>query len=124
MPLPVIVEAFDLDDIFPFLLDDVGVSTYCKGVMATTFLALLALKISLAILIFLASLTLIGRNWCLSLDTLAERMSVDLILPKSFSSFFLGLFPWEYLESIFQVPQSSCNNAFTSASIVFLITSF
>lgn len=58
------VEVLDLGDVFPFLLDNVSVSIYCKKVMImiqilfptftkTTFLA---------ILFFFASLVLLGRR--------------------------------------------------------------
>ena len=87
------VETLDLRDDFLVFLDGVGIGTCCESVMATTTSLALGTRNSL-VLVFIASLTLVGRNYCcLPLDMLAERVSVDLVYPKSLSSFFAGLFP-------------------------------
>lgn len=58
------IEVFDLRDVFSFLLNDINVSTYCRGVMITTLsLSPVVLKTtSLAVLVFFANFTLVdGR---------------------------------------------------------------
>ena len=55
------VEVFNLADVFLFIFDDIGVSTCCKGVMATTlFLPCTTPKTFLVVLVFFASLGLVG----------------------------------------------------------------
>lgn len=62
--------------------------------MATTlFLAPMVLKTSLVVLDFFASLTLIDRRLWILVNTLVERVLVDLVLLESFSFFFAGLYP-------------------------------
>lgn len=83
-----IVEAFDLRDVFPFLLNDIGISTYCREVMnMTQSLALLALKILLVVLVFFANLALVGRRLLVLANRYISRMSIN-----KFSSFKVFLF--------------------------------
>ena len=60
---------------------------------------------------------------CLPLDTSIGGVLVDLIFPKSFSSFFAGLYSQEYFKSISRVLEDGCSNAFASISTAFLIAS-
>lgn len=64
MPLLIAVEKFDLGDILLFFLDDIGISTYCRGVIATTpFLFLTTPKTtSLAVLFLFANLGLMDKR--------------------------------------------------------------
>ena len=79
-----IVEAFDLEDVFPFFLDDIGVSTYYIEVMATTLSLLLkASKTSLVTLVFLASFALVGQK-------LLEILAIGYVNGKSIN----GLIPF------------------------------
>lgn len=62
MSLLMIVVVLDLGNIFNFLFDGVGISTYCWEAVATIILlATLALRTSL-VLVFLASLALVGKK--------------------------------------------------------------
>lgn len=58
------VVKLDLIDVFPFFLDNIGVSNYCKGVIATTlFLSSTVPKtIFLLVLVFFAGLALVNRR--------------------------------------------------------------
>lgn len=90
------VEALDLGDILFFFLDDVSISTYCKKVVATTFLTLSALRISLVVLIFLASLALVDRKLLVFVTRCVSGRSVSrLSLSGVFLLLFLKLVPLE-----------------------------
>ena len=57
---------------------------------------------------------------CFPLDVSAEGELVDLIfLPESFSSFLTGLFPQWHLESMLQILEEDCSNAFASTLTAF-----
>ena len=53
--------ALNLEDISYIFFDDIGIYTYCKGVVTAIFSATLAPKTSL-VLVFLASLALLVRR--------------------------------------------------------------
>ena len=90
MSLLVIVEILNLGDIFHFFFDNVGVSTCCKKVIATTFLIPLAPKTSLlVVLVFLASLALVGG---ILLMLAIRYVSKKCVSEFSFSGVFLLLF--------------------------------
>ena len=93
----IIVEAFDLRDVFLFLLDNVGISTYYRKMIATTLFtpSTTPKTSSMVLVIFFTSLALFGGRLLryLPLDTSAERVSIDLVFSESFSSFLIGLFP-------------------------------
>lgn len=114
--------ALNLEDVFLFFFDNVGVCTCYRRVLATTLLALLVPKTSLVVLVFFASLALMGGR--LLVLAIAERVSVDLVFLKFFSSFFVGLFPWVYFESIFRVSKGDWSNVFTFILMVFSTASF
>lgn len=82
-------------------------------------------KISLVILVLflVGGGYLVGRRCLLPIDISEGEISSDLFFLKSLSSFFAGLYPWKYLALISHVLKSSCSNAFTSASTVFLMAS-
>ena len=63
-------------------------------------------------------------GWYLVLDISTKGVSVDLVLSKSFSSIFVGLFSWRHLKSILQILKNDCNNAFASALTAFLMVFF
>ena len=87
------VQAFDLGDIFHFLVDNDSISIRCKRVVTTTFLAFLTPRISLVVLVFLISPALVGKKLLhLATRYFSGRVFVDLVFPESFSSFFGGLF--------------------------------
>lgn len=54
--------ALDLEDIFLFFFDNVGINTCYIKVMAMTFLASLALKTFLVVLVFFANLALVSKK--------------------------------------------------------------
>ena len=57
---------------------------------------------------------------CFSLDVSAKGELVDLFfLPESLSSFLASLFSWEHLESMSQILEVDCSNAFASALTAF-----
>ena len=57
---------------------------------------------------------------CFLLDMSAKGELVDLFFPlESLSSFLAGLFPWEHFESISQILEEDCNNAFASTLTAF-----
>lgn len=68
MPLFIAVEALNLRDIFLFLLDDVGISNRCRGILVTIlFLPFMAPKTSLVVLVLFPSLILMDeRLWVLA----------------------------------------------------------
>lgn len=92
-----IVKILNLRNIFQFPLDDIGVSTYCKRVVATTFLALLALKISLlVVLILFISLALVGRRLLVLTTRYVSKKSVsELSSFRVFLLFFCKFIPLE-----------------------------
>ena len=62
---------------------------------------------------------------CFPLDVSAGTESVDLFFPlESFSSFLVGLFPQEHLESMSRVLAEDCSNIFASALTAFSTASF
>lgn len=64
MPFPIAVIAFNLEDVFSFFLDGIGVSIYYRRVIVTTlFSSPTALKTTfLVVLIFFASLVLVDER--------------------------------------------------------------
>lgn len=64
MPLFITDIALNLGDIFFFFLDDIGVRTYCRGVIITTlFFSPTAPKTTfLTVLVFFASPALVGKR--------------------------------------------------------------
>ena len=83
------VEILDLRDIFPFFLDDVGVSTHCKRVMAITPSISLTSKTSLVVLFLFASLALVDRRLLVLATKYISGKSVSgLNLSKVFLFFF------------------------------------
>lgn len=87
MPLFVIVEVFNLVDVFLFFFDDVSVSTYYRRVIATTlFLALSVPRTSLVVLDFLAILALIGGRLLMLATRYVTERSVSAL--SSFEVFF------------------------------------
>ena len=60
---------------------------------------------------------------CFPLDVLIGVDLIDLFFPKSFSSFFAGLFPREYFKSIMRVFEDNCSNAFISILMAFIMAS-
>ena len=57
---------------------------------------------------------------CFLLDISAKGELMDLFFsPESFSSFLAGLFPRGHLESMSQILEEDCSNAFTSALTAF-----
>lgn len=54
--------AFDLGNVFLFLLDNISIYTYFRRVMAVTSLAPLVLKIFLVVLVFFGSLALVNER--------------------------------------------------------------
>lgn len=93
MSFLVTVVVLDLEDIFCFLLYDIGVSSYCKKVMVTVSLTLLALKTSLlVVLILFPSLVLVGGRLLMLATRHVSRKSVSkLSLSGIFFLFFHGL---------------------------------
>lgn len=86
------VEILDLEDVFPFLLDDISISTYYRKVMATT-LSLLPTTpktTSLLILVFFAHLALVdGRLLRMFATIYVSRKGIIRLIP---SKVFLLLF--------------------------------
>lgn len=82
-----IVEVLDLKNVLLFLFNNVGVSIYCKAVMAMILLALLAPKISWAVLILLASLVLVGGRLMFATRYVSRRSVKELSPSRIF--FFL-----------------------------------
>ena len=98
MSFPVIVVALDLRDVFHFFFDSIGVSIYCRRVLATTtFSVSLAPRTSLlVVLILLASLALIsGRLLMLAIRYVSGRSVSRLSLFKVVLFFFRKLIPSE-----------------------------
>lgn len=57
-----VVIVLDLEDVFPFFLNDISVSTYCKEAIATTLsLSPMAPRTSLVIMVLFTGLVLIGE---------------------------------------------------------------
>ena len=91
MSLPVTIEALDLKDILEFLLDGidyVGINTHYRGVVATTFSTTLISRTSL-VLVFFASLVLVGRRLLVFATKCVNRRGVNRFSP---SKVFLLLF--------------------------------
>lgn len=101
MLLPIVVIIFDLKDIFPFFLNDIGISTYCRRIMAMTlFLSPTTPKTtSLAVLVFFISLILVGRRLLGVLVTryVSKRGVNELIFSRIFLLFFCRHVPLETL---------------------------
>ena len=53
------------------------------------------------------------------MDVSAEGVLVDLVFLESFSSFFVGLFPWGHLKSILKVIEADCSNVLAFTLMVF-----
>ena len=105
-----------------FLYDDVSISTCCRGVIVTTFLALLAPKTSFVVLVFFASLALVGgRLLVLVIRYVSGRSIIGLYISTVILFFFCKSI---LLESIFWVLEGGCSNIFAPASTVFLMASF
>lgn len=95
MLLLVIVEVLNFGDIFHFLLNDVGISIYCKRVVATTSLVTLAPSTSL-ILVFHTSLALVGGRLRVLATRYVNRRNVSrFILSKIFLLLFSKHVPLE-----------------------------
>ena len=78
MFLLVIVEALNLRNISHFLFDGIGVSIHCKKIMLTLSLTPSTLKISLlVVLVFLASLALVGRKLLVLATRYISRRSIS-----------------------------------------------
>ena len=100
--------------------DNVGISTRCKGAMATTpFLTPTMPKTSLVVLILFTSLALVGKFP--TRHNSRERVG-GLIFPKVL--FLAGLCPRRHFESISQVLERGCINVFASTLTAFSMTSF
>lgn len=99
MPLAMTVEALDLRDVFLFFLDNIGISTYYKEIMAMTLsLVFLAPRISLVVLVFLAILTLISRRLLMLVTKFVNKKSVSgLSHYKVVPLLFCQLVPLEIL---------------------------
>ena len=116
------VELLDVGDVFLFFFDDVGVGTSYKKVMATTlFLPPTTLRNSLLVLVFFASLALVGGKF---LEVLVTRYvngrSVNrLIFSRVFFLFFCRLYPQENFELILRVYEDGCSNVFASTITAF-----
>lgn len=126
MPLLIVVKILNLGNIFPFFLDDIGVSIRCRQIMTTTlFLPPTTPKTSLMLLVFFVSLTLMERRlWVLATRYVNRKSISRFSFLKSFSSFFVDLYSCKYFELISRVPKGDCSNVFTSTSMVFSTTSF
>ena len=81
MPLFIADVILDLEDVFSLFFDDVSISIYCKEVMATISSTSLALKTSLVILVFLASLPLMSGKLVLTTKHVS-RKSVSKLSPS------------------------------------------
>lgn len=122
-----VVEILDFRDVFPFFFDNVGVSTHCRRIMATTlFLPLMVLRTSLMVLIFFISLALVGRRLLGVLVTryVSGRSVNRLISFRVFFFFFCRLIPWRYFESILRVFEGGCSNTFAFILTTFLMVFF
>ena len=100
MFLLITFEALDLRDVFLFFFNDVGVSTYCKKAMVTTFLAPLMLRTSLVILVFLTNLALVGGKLLVFATRYVSKRSVSRL---SLSKVFVFLFYRSVLLEILQI---------------------
>lgn len=105
MPFFMAVVALDLRDIFLFFLNDVGVSTYYRRVIATTLFLTLFLSstiprtTSLVVQVFFASITLVGRRLLGMLARYINGKDVNrLILSEVFFLFFCRLVLLEILD--------------------------
>ena len=98
IPLLIIVEILDLEDLFAFLLNDVGVSTYCKRVMATNLLTSLVPRTSVVVLVFLASLVLVSKKLLMLTTRYVSKRSVSEL--RFFRVFFLPLCGCVSLETL------------------------
>lgn len=89
------VIALKLGDIFHFFFHNVGLSTYCRRVVVTLFLALLAPKTPLlVVLVLLASLALVDKKLLALAIRYTSGMSVNRLSPSGvFFLLFCGLFP-------------------------------
>lgn len=119
MLFSVIVKVLDLGDIFPFVLDDISICIYCKGVMATTSLVL---RTSLVVLIFFVSLAKVDEKLLILATKYISRRNVNRFsLFKVFLLFFCRLFPRKHSESISRVSKSDCTNIFAFTLMAFLM---
>lgn len=104
MPFPVIIKARNLEDIFFFLFDNVGISICCRGVMATTFLAVLVPKTSLMVLVFLASLILVDGRLVFATKYVSKKSVSRFGFSKIFFLLVCRLVsletPWIYLPNV------------------------
>ena len=83
MSFPVTIKAFNLGDIFSFFFDGIGVSTHCEGVVVTPFLASLAPRTSLLmVLVLFANLVLVGRRLLVLATRRVRGRSVSELSPS------------------------------------------
>lgn len=99
MPFSITIETFNLKNIFFIFLDGIGISINCKKAMVTTFLTPLTPKKFLVILVFLASLALMGKRLLVFATKYISRRSVSGLNSFGvFSVFFYGFVPLRILQ--------------------------
>ena len=122
MSLPVAIVAFNLEDIFHFLLDNIEIRIRYREIGATTTPAALFMsKISLlVVLVFLASLALVdGRLLVPTTRYVSKKKISGLSLSRVFFLLFCRLVPSGTLESISWVLEDDCSNIFAFALTAF-----
>lgn len=89
MPFLVIVVVLNLGDIFHFLLNGIGVSTYCRGVgVMSTFTVSLTPRISLlVVLVLFANLALVSKRLLVLASGCVSKRNVSGL--SLFGVFFL-----------------------------------
>ena len=89
--------ALNLGDVFFFLFNDIGVCTYCKGVITAIFLIILTPKTSF-VLVFFTSLALAGRKLLVLATRYISGKSVSTLgSSRVFFLLFYGFVPLETL---------------------------
>lgn len=96
--LPLIIIVLNLGDIFNFFLDSIGISIYCRRVVAITISLAILVLTTFLVLIFFASLTLVGRRLLMFATRYVSERSVSRFsLSKVFILLFCGPVPSETL---------------------------
>lgn len=98
MPLLMADIAFDLGDVFLFLLDNISIYTCFRGVMAVTSLAPLVLKTFLVVLVFFGSLALVDERLLMFAIGYVNRRSVSGL--NLFRVFLFLLYGFVLLETL------------------------
>lgn len=94
MTFPVTIEVINLEDIFHSFFYGIGISIHYKKVLTTISLAPLVLRISLMVLVLLASLALVGEKLPMLITKYVSGRNINRFgFSEVLLLFFVVLFP-------------------------------